>query len=148
VVVVRRISVPLVGVAMGLVRWQQRRRWSVPVFVRRMSARHPELECQVSWRDAMAIAEREGILVHFVRLSTHGRLLRVGGTPVLQLQRGLSEKSRTIVALHELAHFWRDDPGEPCYYSGTDSQDSREEFADVFAWYVTTPHRPQLREEP
>ena len=111
-----------------------------------MAQVHPELSRPVLWADAQRIAEREGIVVQTVRLSAEARLIRVGATPVLQLRRGLDARARTIAVMHELAHFWRDDPGEPAFYSdeGDRRQDPREEFADIFAWYVTTPHRPHL----
>lgn len=129
-----------------VIAWQHRRRWSVPVFTARMAGQHPELGRQVRWADARRIAEREGILIQSVPLSADARLLRIGQLPVLQVRRGLGEKARTVAVMHELAHFWRDDPGEAAYYSdeGDRRQDPREEFADIFAWYVTSPHRPQL----
>jgi hypothetical protein len=126
------------------------RRASVPALVRRLSRRHPELERQVLWEDATRICEREGIIIRLVVAPFGARLARFGQFVAIQINRSLDEKARTVAAMHELAHFWRDDPGEPAYYLdlGDRRQDPREEFADIFAWYVTTPHRPDLREGP
>jgi hypothetical protein len=124
------------------------RHWSVPRFVRRMSRRHPELERQVLWSDFMAMCAREQILVRFEHMSAKARLVRYGADVFIQLNRRLDVKLPTIYGMHELCHFWRDDPGEQCYYADDYSQHPREEFADIFAWYVTTSDRPRLREEP
>lgn len=123
------------------------RRWSVPILVRRLSKQHPELLRPVVWPDVRVMCHREGIAIYHVAAPFAGRLLRAGRFVAVQLNRKLSEAERTVVALHELAHFWRDDPGEPAYYLdlGDRRQDPREEFADIFAWYVTTPHRPALK---
>ncbi len=40
--------------------------------------------------------------------------------------------------MHELCHFWRDDPGHSCYYVNDDHIPSDSElFADLFALVVT-----------
>lgn len=122
------------------------REWSVPRFTRRIARRHPELQSQIRWPDVLTICEREGVLIRLERLSHHARLLRFGTDVYIQLNRRLDQKARTVFAMHELCHFWRDDPGEPCYYADDYSQHPREEFADIFAWYVTTPDRPTLRD--
>lgn len=122
------------------------RKWSVPRFVRKMTERHPELARQVLWPGFLAIAQREGVFVRVERLSTAARLLRFGSDVYIQLNRSLEPNARTVFGMHELCHFWRDDPGEPCYYADDYSQHPREEFADIFAWYVTTPDRPVLRD--
>lgn len=122
------------------------REWSVPRFTRRLARRHPELERQVLWPDVEAFCRRERVLLRRCAISDDARLLRFGQHVCIQLRRSLDEKAATIFAMHELCHFWRDDPGEPCYYADAHSQDPREEFADIFAWYVTTPDRPELWE--
>lgn len=124
------------------------RYWSVPRFVRQKSRQHPELLRQVLWPDFVRMAERESIRVRFESLSSQARLLRFGSHVYIQIEKLLDQKARTIYGMHELCHFWRDDPGEPCYYADDYSQHPREEFADIFAWYVTTPDRPTLRESP
>lgn len=121
------------------------RRPSVARFTRRMARRHPELERQVLWSDVQVMCGREGILIQRVPMATNARLVRYGPAVGLQLNRQLNEKARTVFAMHELCHFWRDDPGEPCFYADDYSKHPREEFADIFAWYVTTPDRPRLR---
>jgi hypothetical protein len=111
-----------------------------------MTARHPELAQQVLWPDFLCMAERERIRVRFEHLSTNARLLRYGSDVFIQLNRLLVPGARAVFGMHELCHFWRDDPGEPCYFADDYSQHPREEFADIFAWYVTTPDRPNLRD--
>ena len=85
-------------------------------------------------------------MIQVVPLSDEARLLRYGRHVAIQLSSRLNEKARTIFAMHELCHFWRDDPGEPCYYADSYSTSPSEEFADVFAWYVTSTDRPNLFE--
>jgi Zn-dependent peptidase ImmA (M78 family) len=111
-----------------------------------MARRHPELERQVLWPDVVQFCEREKILLRRAIISDEARLLRFGQHVCIQLSRQLDEKAATIFTMHELCHFWRDDPGEPCYYADSFSTDPREEFADIFAWYVTAPDRPKLRD--
>jgi hypothetical protein len=109
-----------------------------------MTRRHPELERQILWPDVVRICERERIFLRVERLAVNARLLRYGQDVYIQINRLLDQKARTIFAMHELCHFWRDDPGEMCYYADDHSTHPREEFADVFAWFVTSPHRPEL----
>jgi hypothetical protein len=48
--------------------------------------------------------------------------------------------------VHELCHYWRDDPGVMSYYSDDVGPSSaREEFADLFAWLVTSPARVHIK---
>jgi hypothetical protein len=126
------------------------RRRSVPAFIKLMAERHPELRRQVTYTDFLAIASREGIAVRVVALSHRARLIRCGSSVFIQLSKRTNHKERTVLGMHELCHYWRDDPGQPCYYA--DEQDMRplEEFADIFAWAVTSTARiyvPGLREE-
>lgn len=118
------------------------RRRSVPVFVRNMTERHPELGRQVTYQDFLAIAERERIVVRVVPLSRAARLLRIGRWACIQLNKTLSLDERAIYGMHELCHFWRDDPGEACYNAEDNALvDAQEDFADVFAWVVTSTAR-------
>jgi hypothetical protein len=134
------------------VTWRWFRRHSVPVFIRRMVPRHPELARVVLWDDFVRMAQREKIAVRVVALpdAQKARLVRVGQHVFIQLNRLLSRDERTIWGMHELCHFWRDDPGVPCYYGDEHSQEPEEEFADVFAWAVTSyarVHVPGIRPE-
>lgn len=124
---------------------QQLRRRSVPAFIRVMAERHPELRRQVGYGEFMAIAAREGIAVRVLPLSHPARLLRIGDKVFIQLSEHASRKERTVLGMHELCHFWRDDPGQPCYYSDEHDLRPLEEFADVFAWCVTSPARVHVR---
>ena len=47
--------------------------------------------------------------------------------------------------MHELCHFWRDDPGVPSYHSDGETGGARDEFADIFAWLVTSPARVHMK---
>jgi hypothetical protein len=134
--------VTLVGLS-----WRQIRRRSVPAFLRAMAEKHPELRRQVLWDDAVRIAQREGVSVRVVPLSRPARLLRVGAYVCIQVSRSITDRTlRTRYAMHELCHFWRDDPGEPCYYAEEDAVASEsEDFADVFAWLTTSPARVHIR---
>lgn len=127
--------------------WRFLRRRSVPALVRRLAVRHPELERPCVWDDFVRICEREQVVVRVVDMppKQRGRLLRVGSRVFLRLNRCLSRDERTVVGFHELAHYWRDDPGVPCYYADEGDSDSGEEFADIFAWAVTSPARVFVR---
>lgn len=129
------------------VSWRWFRRQSVPSFIRTLVPRHPELVRVVLWDDFVRIAERERISVRVVAMpeGQKGRLLRIGQHVFIQLNRLLSRDERTAWGMHELCHFWRDDPGVPCYYGDEYSQQPREEFADIFAWAVTSPARVYVR---
>lgn len=127
------------------------RRKSVPVFIRQMAGRHRELREPVTYEGFIAIAKREAVSVRVAELSRPARLIRVGQWPCIQLNRSLGYGQRAVYGMHELCHFWRDDPGEPCYNFEDDALISdAEEFADIFAWVVTSPARiflPGLRDE-
>lgn len=122
------------------------RRRSVPHFIRTMAVRHPELRCPVDYAAFTAIASREGVSVRVVpTLPTPARLVRVGGRALIQFRRDTSRQERTVLGMHELCHFWRDDPGESCFYADEEDERPREEFADIFAWFVTSPARVHVR---
>lgn len=128
------------------------RRSSVSGFVRRMAERHPELTKVVGFREMMAMAKRDGVTVQLVSMpaAQHGQLLRIWGDVFVQINRKLTRAEQTATGMHELCHFWRDDPGVACYYSDGETGGARDEFADIFAWTVTSParvHVPGLREE-
>lgn len=111
-----------------------------------MAQRHPELRRPVVWEGFTAIAQREGIRVRVVPLARPARLLRIGHRVFIQINESLTRYQRTLYGMHELCHFWRDDPGEPCYYAEEDGVPSAaEEFADIFAWAVTTEARQFIR---
>jgi hypothetical protein len=111
-------------------------------FARAMAARHPELANQVTWREFKTICAREGISFRVLDLSRPARLLRLGNRVGIQLNRSLDYTRRTREGMHELCHHWRDDLGESCLYSDDDTlQQPREDFAETFAWYITSPAR-------
>ena len=91
------------------------RKRSVPHLIRTLAARHPELTEPVTFDGFRAIAKREHITVQLVLLSRPGRLLRIGEHVFIQLDKRLSVTDRTLAGMHEMCHFWRDDPGEACY---------------------------------
>lgn len=117
------------------------RRHTVPAFIERMAGRHPELHGQVRWSDFEAICARERISVRVISLSRPARLVRFGQHVCIQISREVhSLMARARFGMHELSHFWRDDPGEPCYHSEQENGPSEaEDFADLFAWLTTSP---------
>lgn len=125
------------------------RRTSVTGFVRRMAERHPELRDVVQFRDMFRMAQRDGVLVRLVRFpnSQHGRLARVMGHPFVMINRRSTRAEQTMAGMHELCHFWRDDPGVSSYYSDGETGGPRDEFADIFAWLVTSPARVYIKGE-
>jgi len=126
------------------------RRRSVPHFIRAMAEKHPELRRQVTYAEFTTIAQREGIPIRIGNLSRPARLIRYGNHVEIQLSDRLSHKERTVRGMHELCHYWRDDPGQSCYYADDEVSLPLEEFADIFAWAVTSTARPfvhGLREE-
>lgn len=125
---------------------QTLRRRSVPHFVRMMAERHPELRHQVTYAEFAAIAAREQIAVRVVpSLPAPARLVRVRDAAFIQLSDSTSRAERAILGMHELCHYWRDDPGQPCYYADEADLSPLEEFADIFAWCVTSPARVFVR---
>lgn len=132
--------------------WLVVRRHGVTAFIRTMGERHPELKRLVLWDDMLRMANREGIFVRTVALpsAVKARLVRCGERAFIQINANLRREEQTIHGMHELVHFWRDDPGVACYYSDEISQATNEDFADIVAWAVTSParvHVPGLREE-
>jgi hypothetical protein len=110
-----------------------------------MVERHPELRRQVTYAEFTTIAAREGIPIRVGRLSRPARLIRYGHYVEIQLSEDLDHKERTVRGMHELCHFWRDDPGQPCYYADEEVNEPLERFADTFAWFVTSTARPFVR---
>lgn len=114
-------------------------------FVDAIARRHPEVRRPLHWPDVRTIARREGIGVRCTSLSHPGRLVRFGRQWEIQVCEDLNESERAVVGVHELVHFWRDREDEPAIYS-TDlwMPDPREDFANLVAWFLTTPHRPDI----
>lgn len=121
------------------------RRRSVPGFIKTMAERHPELRVPVGYAEFLAIANREGVAVRVLPLPWPARLIRAGSAVFIQLADRTTHKERTVLGMHELCHFWRDDPGQPCFYADEEDLRPLEEFADIFAWAVTSPARIFVR---
>ena len=123
------------------------RRATVQGFVRTMAEKHPELQRVVGFREMMAIAKREGVVVKLDRLPEfqHGRLIRLWNQPYVLLNRRITRAQQTMAGMHELCHFWRDDPGVASYYSDGETGGKRDEFADLFAWIVASPARVHIK---
>lgn len=130
--------------------WRSLRRRNVMRFIRVMSERHPELRSLVGWTEFQRMAEREGITIEFRPLSRPSRLIRFGARVAIQFDKKDPLRPRATDGMHELCHFWRDDPGVACYFLAEDGGASpSEEFANIFAWFVTSSARqfvPGLRE--
>jgi Zn-dependent peptidase ImmA (M78 family) len=132
----------------GMVDRPALRRSSPAALVRKMAERHPELRAIVGMPQLLAITDREGILVRFVDYSRsqHARLVRVYDQTFILINRQLSQAEQVMGGVHELCHYWRDDPGVMSYYSDDVGPSSaREEFADLFAWLVTSPARVHIK---
>lgn len=92
------------------------------------------------------MARREKITVMIGILSRPGRLIRMGEHVFIQLDKRGNREQRAAAGMHELAHYWRDDPGDVCYHVEDDAfANPAEEFADIFAWVVTSPARIFLK---
>jgi hypothetical protein len=114
-------------------------------FVAEHAVRHPELRRQIHWPQVRTIARREGVRVRRLPLSRPGRLVRFGRSWEIQLSDELTPTELAVVGTHELVHYWRDREDESAFYSGEEWEpDSKEDFANLVAWYLTTPHRPPL----
>ena len=115
----------------------------IEAFVRQHAPRHPELLRQVHWPEVRAIAKRECIAVRRVPLSRPGRLVRFGGAWEIQISDELDLTARAVVGVHELVHYWRDRLDESAIYSASEEweRDPKEDFANVVAWYLTSPNR-------
>lgn len=131
--------------------WRELRRFDVVPFIHEMARRHPELARPVVWIDFVRMAKRDGIRVSVIGLSRPARLIRFEGCVCIQLRSSLNRSERTKYGMHELCHAWRDDPGRSFYHAEEAGVRSpSEDFADLFAWVVTSPARvyqPGLREE-
>lgn len=126
--------------------WVTLRRKSVPKLVRTLVPRHPEFARVIGWAEFKTICDREGIRLRISVLppAFNARLVRLGQHPYIQINRALSHMERTFYGMHELCHYFRDDPGVPAYYADADGVGESEEFADIFAWYCTSPARDAL----
>jgi hypothetical protein len=111
-------------------------------FTAKMGAIHPELLKPVTWLGFIEIARRCQIVVRVLPLSHPARLLRAGGYVSIQIKRGLDRTLQTRYGMHEMWHFWNDDIRESCIYADDETvRHPREDAADLFAWYVTSPAR-------
>lgn len=112
-------------------------------FARSLYPTHPELEHPVRWPDFLRMAERSRVAARIVPLSRPARLIRYGNSLCIRINRELNYHLRTLYGVHELCHVWRDEFGQACVYADeeTVAVDSREDFADLFAWYVTSEAR-------
>ena len=111
-------------------------------FTAKMAAVHPELAKPVTWTDFTSIAKRCKIMVRIVEMSHPARLLRLGNNVGIQIKRGMDRTLQTRYGMHELWHFWNDDIRESCIYADEATvRHPREDAADLFAWYVTSPAR-------
>lgn len=119
------------------------RRWSVPALIRELAPKHPEILQPVTLKEARTIAAREGIRIAVALLPERirGRLVRIGDNVWIRIGRHVPHHERHIVIMHELAHFWRDDPGLMAAYMDDETVNPIEEFCEVFAWAVTSPAR-------
>jgi hypothetical protein len=111
-------------------------------FTRRMAIVHPELERPVTWGAFCSIAQRCRISIRIVSMSHPARLVRLGNSVGIQIKRGLDRTLQTRYGMHEMWHFWNDDIRESCIYADEETvRHPREDAADLFAWYVTSPAR-------
>lgn len=109
-------------------------------FAQSLYAKHPELKQPVRWPHVLQMAERSGIHVRVVPLSRPARLIRYGSVLCIRINENLSYHLRALYGVHELCHAWRDELGISCIYADeeTVAKDPNEDFADLFAWYVTS----------
>lgn len=120
------------------------KRESVPRFVEKMAARHPELRQPVSFDTMVRIAQRDRVVVRVVELprAQKGRTIAIGHRVFIRINRAMSRAEQTTAGMHELCHVWRDGLRSSPYYSDEMTGGASCEFADIFAWYVTSPARP------
>jgi Zn-dependent peptidase ImmA (M78 family) len=114
------------------------RRRSVIRLVRRIALLHPEFEHPITWESAIAVCDREQIVVRTMRLpeSERGRLVRSECFTSVHLSRRLLERDRLSTLLHELGHYFAGDVSESCVFGDNDNDRSEnEEFLNVFASY-------------
>lgn len=116
----------------------------IEAFVAQHATRHPELHRQVQWSDVRTMARREGVSVRRLPLSRPGRLVRFGQRWEVQVSDELDRSARTVVGVHALVHYWRDRLDEPAFCASEEwADDPKEDFANVVAWYLTSPARPR-----
>ena len=114
----------------------------VIAFTSSMAEKHPELKDPVTWAGFIAIAQRCRISVRVVEMSHPARLLSIGDCVGIQIKRGIPRTLQTRYGMHELWHYWVDDIHEACIYADDETvRHPREDPADLFAWYVTSPAR-------
>lgn len=120
------------------------RRESVPRFVEKMAARHPELRQPVGYDEMRIMAERDRVAVRIVKLPRlqKARTLVIGPHLFIRINRETSRGEQTMSGMHELCHIWRDGLRLSPYYSDELTGGSSCRFADIFAWYVTSAARP------
>jgi hypothetical protein len=120
------------------------KRESVPRFVDRMAARHSELRDVVTFDVMRAMADRDHVGVRLVRLpaTQKARTLAIGHRLFIRINRDISRAEQTAAGMHELCHIWRDGLRASPYYSDEVTGGESCQFADIFAWYVTSPARP------
>lgn len=109
-----------------------------------MASIHPELRDVVQFDAFLRMAQREHVTVRVVELPPQqkGRTVRFAGRVFIQINRAMTRAEQTTTGMHELCHVWRDDPGVAAYYSDSVTGGSCCQFADIFAWFVTSPARP------
>lgn len=119
------------------------RQLGVVEFARSLYATHPELEHPVRWPHFIRMAARSGVSTRIVPLSRPARLIRYGQALCIRINYELNHHLRTRYGMHELCHVWRDELGMACIYADdeTVAKDPSEDFADLFAWYVTSEAR-------
>jgi hypothetical protein len=89
------------------------------------------------------MALRSGVFIRILPLSRPARLIRYGESLCIQIHYELNHHLRTRYGMHELCHVWRDELGMSCIYADdeTIAKNEIEDFADLFAWYVTSEAR-------
>lgn len=109
-------------------------------FARSLYPKHPELAHPVRWQHFLRMAERSRVSIRVVPLSRPARLIRYGHALCIRVNAKLSYHLRTLYGVHELCHVWRDELGATCIYADEETviTDPNEDFADLFAWYVTS----------
>jgi hypothetical protein len=111
-------------------------------FTAMMARVHHELERPVTWGSFCSIAQRCRISIRILNMSHPARLVRLGNNVGIQIKRGMDRTLQTRYGMHEMWHFWNDDIRESCIYADEETvRHPREDAADLFAWYVTSPAR-------
>lgn len=132
-----------------MIRWisdraRLKRRGNVRTFIEQIAQRHPELRSQVYLDDFYRMAARDHIHVRLVQLPERqrARTFSVGRHQFIQLNKAMAPGEQALQGMHELCHIWRDGPTTGAYYSDELTGGDSCEFADMFAWFVTSPARP------